>query len=235
MERLQKFMARRGIASRRAAEQMILEGRVEVNGSTITRLGIKIDPESDHVKVDGRTVPREKTPRVLMLNKPSGVLSTSKTGKETGPTILDFVPRDRRYFSVGRLDKNSTGLLLITDDGDLAYQLTHPKFGTEKEYLVETRERLTDDQLDQLTSGVNLDDGIAAAARLKRAGPKRIRIVLREGRNRQIRRMIAAVGGRVTRLVRVRFAGLTLGELKEGKWRALTSEEINSLRKKHPS
>lgn len=229
-ERLQKFLARRGICSRRAAEKLITDGLVTVNGEIVSELGSRVDPELDEVIVDGEFVPKELRRKVLMLNKPMGYLSTCKVGREKGVSFLTLIPDDRRYFPVGRLDRDSTGLLLITDDGELAYALTHPKFGCEKTYTVETTPPLTDIQLRKLKTGIPLDDGPAYALKVQRSGRKSVRLTLREGRKREIRRMMEALGVRINHLHRNAFAGLELGSLASGKWRELRSAELEQLR-----
>lgn len=229
-ERLQKFLARRGICSRRAAEKLIVEGLIAVNGNIITELGSRVDPDQDSVTVDGDPVPKERHRKVLMLNKPIGYLSTCKPDREKGISFLELIPDDRRYYPVGRLDRDSTGLLLITDDGELAYALTHPKFGSEKTYVVETIPSLTDFQIRKLKTGVLLDDGYAKALNVKRNGKKSILLTLREGRNREIRRMMDALEVRVVHLHRDSFSGLELGSLRPGRWRELSPFEIDKLK-----
>ncbi len=228
-ERLQKVIAARGIASRREAERMILEGRIVVNDAVATELGTRVDPDVDRIVVDGRPLRPAAAPRVLMLNKPVGYLSTCKPDREIGPTVLELVPRDRRYFPVGRLDQNSSGLMLLTDDGDLAHRLTHPRYGTEKVYDVETRHPLRPEQVNELIEGVMLDDGPARALDVQQVSPRGVLITLGEGRKRQVRRMIIAVGSRVLSLRRVRIGGLCIGSLPSGKWRELEPSEIELL------
>jgi 23S rRNA pseudouridine2605 synthase len=230
-ERLQKTLARAGIASRRAGEELITSGRVTVNGEVVTQLGITVDPEVDRIQFDGNSLPSPAPTRVLMLNKPVGYLSTSRPSREVGESVLKLVPNDRRYFTVGRLDRDTSGLLLLTDDGDLAYQLTHPKHGTRKVYKVETTRRMTDGDLAALRSGVQLEDGVASAESVKRLTGNSIELVLTEGRKRQIRRAIAALGGRVRCLHRIRIDNLRLGDLHPGRWRELTGSEVAALRK----
>ena len=229
-ERLQKFLARRGICSRRAAEKLIVEGLIAVNGKVVTELGSRVDPDKDRVTVDSEPVPKERRRKVLMLNKPLGFLSTCKPDREKGASFLELIPDDRRYYPVGRLDRESTGLLLATDDGELAYSLTHPKFECEKTYIVETNPPLTDFQLRKLKTGIPLDDGPARALNVKRNGKKSLLLTLREGRNREIRRMMEALGTRVIHLHRDSFAGLMLGSLRPGKWREISPFEIDKLR-----
>jgi 23S rRNA pseudouridine2605 synthase len=165
-----------------------------------------------------------------MLNKPMGYLSTCMPGREKGRSILELVPDDRRYFPVGRLDRESTGLLLITDDGELAYTLTHPRFGCEKSYTVETNPPLTDIQIRRLQTGIPLEDGPASAKDVLRINKRTVQMSLSEGRNREIRRMMEALDVRVVHLHRCSFAGIRLAGLASGRWRQLSPEEIEKLR-----
>ncbi len=229
-ERLQKFLARRGVCSRRAAEKLIVEGLIAVNGTIVSELGSRVDPAKDSVTVDGEPVPKERRHKVLMLNKPVGYLSTCKPDREKGISFLELIPDDRRYYPVGRLDRDTTGLLLITDDGELAYTLTHPKFGSDKTYIVETEPPLTDIQLRKLKTGVLLDDGYAKALNVKRNGKKSLLLTLREGRNREIRRMMEALDVKVVHLHRDSFSGVELGSLRPGRWRELSPFEIDKLK-----
>ncbi len=228
-ERLQKILARAGIASRRASEDLIRAGRVRVNGKVID-IGASADAEVDHIEFDGKPIVRPRASRVLLLNKPAGYVSTSRIDREKGRSVLDLVPSDRRYFTVGRLDRDSSGLLLLTDDGDLAYRLTHPKHGTRKYYELETNRRLEDEELDKLATGVMLDDGVARAVEVKRLRGYRIKLVLGEGRNREIRRMIEALDARVRSLHRTGVGPLRLQDLPLGHWRELSAQEIAALR-----
>lgn len=228
-ERLQKIIAMRGAASRRSAEKLIAAGRVAVNGNVITELGSKADPAADVITVDGVALPPPVVPRVIMLNKPRGWLSTCRTSRERGRSVLELIPEDRRFFPVGRLDRDSTGLLLLTDDGDLAFRLSHPRHETRKTYYVETAQRLTADQIDLLRRGVMLDDGPAQAAGIRRIDDFSMNVILTEGRNRQIRRMVAAAGNRVEVLHRVGIGTLKLGDLQLGTWRDLTPFELERL------
>lgn len=231
MERLHKILARHGIASLRESERWIREGRVSVNGRIVTESGASADAERDKIEVNGQPIPRQLPPRVLMLNKPAGFLCTSRKSREQGATIFDLLPSDRRYFSVGRLDRDTSGLLLVTDDGDLALRLSHPRYGTHKTYLVETDVPLEERTLHRLLHGVELEDGPARAVEASLASPRRLRIVLSEGRKRQVRRMTTAVGARVVRLHRTWIGRLSLGSLPSGKWRELTDKEIRLLLK----
>jgi len=228
-ERLHKILAQRGLCSRRRAEDLIRAGRVLVNGSIVHALGTLADPEMDDISVDGKAIPRPKPPRILALHKPVGYLCTSRIGREHGPTVFDLLPNDRRYFTVGRLDRDSSGLLLVTDDGRLAERLAHPRYGTKKTYVVETDQALTDDICARLCAGVQLDDGLARAEAVSRITGRRVKIVLSGGKKRQIRRMLLAVGRRVVRLHRVEIGSYRLGRLPEGVWRELTDKDIKAL------
>lgn len=232
MVRLQKYLADAGIASRRASEKLITEGRVTVNGSVAT-LGMSVS-EGDEVLFDGAPVRPAEARAVIMLYKPRGVVCTSDD-PEGRPTIqLYFTDLPYRLYSIGRLDLNSEGLLLMTNDGDLAYRLTHPKFGVEKTYYVVTDGTLTATEIASLTNGVQLDDGITAPAKVSNVrttvrGDTSFLITIREGRNRQIRRMAEAVGHKTLRLKRERFAGLSIGSMQPGEWRFLSDEELARL------
>jgi pseudouridine synthase len=233
LERLQKLLARAGLASRRAAETLILEGRVSVNGQVVCELGSKADPASSEIAVDGLPIRLCGTLHALMLNKPPGVLSTREDDRER-PTVMGFVPADLRPFvwPVGRLDLGSTGLILLTNDGPLAFRLTHPSFHVPKRYEVQTSRPLGEAEVAALRTGVELQDGLTAPAgvAVDPKDPCRLAITLREGRKRQIRRMVRAVGAEVVTLHRVAFGPLQLGDLLPGHIRALLPEEIAALR-----
>jgi 23S rRNA pseudouridine2605 synthase len=227
-ERLQKVLAIRGWGSRRVCEDLISEGRVTVNGE-VAVLGRRVDTEHDHVEVDG--VPIGVKPGLVyyLLNKPSGVVTTSNDTHER-PTVVELVPEEPRVYPVGRLDIDTEGLLLLTNDGDLAQRLTHPSHGVEKEYLVEVAEGpVAQGKLRQLRDGVELDDGITAPAKVSQPTPGVLRLTIHEGRNRQVRRMCEAIGHPVLRLVRVRIGTLRDATLGPGEWRALTAGEIKKL------
>jgi pseudouridine synthase len=235
-ERLQKVMAHRGVASRRAAEEMIAQGRVRVDGQLITELGFKVDPDAVVIEVDGELVGEKQPPVVIMLNKPRGYVATVKD-KHAEKTVMDLVNfGDRRLYPVGRLDMNSRGLLLLSDDGDLAHKLLHPSHLIEKIYEVRGRGDMTKKDMEKLSSGVDLEEGRTSPAQLEEVrmdkGRISFRIVLKEGKKRQIRRMVQALGGHVTDLRRTEFAGLTLGTLPEGHWRILSPGEVHALRKR---
>ena len=227
-ERLQKALARAGVASRRAAEQLIREGRVAVNGQVVRELGTRVDPARDRVTVDGQPLAPPAARHYVLLNKPRGYVSTARD--EWGrPTVLDLVPREGRLYPVGRLDADSEGLLLLTDDGDFALRLTHPRYKVPKEYHVLVPAPVPAEALVRLRAGVELAEGRTAPAEvavLRHEPPGTwLRVVLRQGWKRQVRRMLAAVGLPVARLVRVRVGGLTLGDLPPGAWRALSPAE----------
>ena len=226
--RLAKYLAHSGVASRRAAERMIGEGRVAVAGKVVTDPARDVDERSG-VTVDGRHV--EPEPReVLMVNKPAGVVSTA-SDTHGRPTVVDLVSSDRRLYPVGRLDAESTGLLLLTNDGDLAEKLTHPRYEVEKVYWTRVNPpNVSERTLRALRDGVELDDGRTAPAGARLAEPGVIEIRLREGRNRQVRRMCEAVGHRVVELQRVAFGPLRLGRLAPGGFRRLSPAEIERLR-----
>ncbi len=225
-QRLQKLLARAGVASRRRAEDLIRAGRVTLNGR-VAVLGDAAGPEDD-VRLDGRRLSEPATSVTYALNKPRGYV-TSVSDERGRPTVMDLVPNVPGLHPVGRLDLDSEGLLLLTTDGDLTLRLTHPRYEHEKEYRVWTDPELVGDAaLAALTAGVVLDDGPAAAASARRARGGAV-IVLREGRKRQVRRMLAAVGHEVVRLERTRVAGLELGDLAPGAFRALSAEEAALL------
>ena len=226
-ERLQKVLAAVGLGSRRACEELIAEGRVTVDGE-VAELGRRVDPDRARVEVDG--VPISVRPGLVhyLLNKPAGVVTTA-SDPQGRPTVLDLVPPEPRVFPVGRLDAATEGLLLLTNDGDLAHRLTHPSFGVEKEYLAEVETAPTRGELRRLREGVDLEDGRTAPARVTLVPPRAVRLVIHEGRNRQVRRMLDAVGHPVRRLVRTRIGPLTDRRLKPGEWRPLTPAEVRSL------
>jgi 23S rRNA pseudouridine2605 synthase len=225
--RLQKILAQAGLGSRRAAEELIAAGRVTVNGRPAV-LGARVDPDRDRVEVDG--VPLSVRPGSVyyLLNKPAGVVTTA-TDTHGRPTVVELVPREPRVFSVGRLDQATEGLLLLTNDGDLAHRLTHPRFGIEKEYLAEVEGRPSRGALRRLREGVDLEDGRTAPARVSLAAPNLVRLAVHEGRKRQVRRMCESVGHPVRRLVRTRIGPITDHRLGPGQWRPLELDEIRAL------
>ncbi len=233
-ERLQKILARAGLGARRACEDLIRQGRVTVNGE-VAQLGQKADPERDRIEVDSRPVRLPCAFTYIALHKPPGVLSDEGDGTGRRLTVLDLVKHSARLFPVGRLDLRSEGLVLLTDDGDLALRLTHPRFGHEKEYHVLVEGHPTEETLDRWRRGVELDGEMTAPAKvqvLRTEGERAwLRVVLREGRKRQIRRVAALLGHPVVRLIRVRIGPIRLGDLLPGKWRLLTPAEVRALRK----
>jgi 23S rRNA pseudouridine2605 synthase len=226
--RLVKYLAHAGVASRRAAEGLIAEGRVTVGGEVVTDPARDVD-ERSAVAVDGRAV--EPEPReVHALNKPAGVVSTARD-THGRPTVVSLVRSRRRLYPVGRLDADTTGLILLTDDGALAHRLTHPSFEVPRTYHARVRRApVREEALSALREGVELDDGRTAPARVKRLAPDKLEITIHEGRKRQVRRMCEAVGHPVIALERVRFGPLWLGKLAEGEHRRLTAREIEKLR-----
>ncbi|HXY73271.1 MAG TPA: pseudouridine synthase [Actinomycetota bacterium] len=230
-ERLQRALARAGFGSRRSCEDLIREGRVRI-GKRVAVLGDRVDPGRDRITVDGVPVSANPAARYVALHKPAGV-TTTMGDPHARRTIAEFVPRGPRLFPVGRLDRESEGLLLLTNDGELAHMLQHPRYGVEKEYLAEVEGTPRPPAVRRLVTGVQLEDGPARAvsARLvgARSGRAAVRIVMVEGRNREVRRMLDAVGHPVTRLVRTRLGPVRLGTLKAGRTRALTPEEVRGL------
>ena len=227
--RLAKFLAHAGVASRRAAEGIVAEGRVTVDGATVTDPARDVD-ESKAVAVDGRPV--EAEPReVHALNKPAGVVSTARD-THGRPTVVQLVRSRRRLYPVGRLDADTTGLILLTNDGELAERLTHPRYGVKKVYRTRVQPgRLSPRALAALKKGVELEDGVTAPAQVRQPAPGVVEIAIREGKKRQVRRMLEAVGHRVVELERVAFGPLGLRGLEPGQSRRLTKAEVERLRR----
>lgn len=230
MERLQKILSARGIASRRKAEEYILAGLVTVNGKK-AELGQKADPEVDRVEVDGKVMQDRAEMQYYVLYKPVGVESTNVQGTREAPSVRDILPSNLqgKLYPVGRLDKDSEGLILLTNDGPMSYRLTHPKFEHEKEYEVTLKDEVRESSLDKIRRGVMLDGTMTKPAVITRLTPTRVRITITEGRNRQIRRVFSRVGSEVVKLVRVRITTLTDSTLKPGKLRPLTNDEKAQL------
>jgi 23S rRNA pseudouridine2605 synthase len=226
-ERLQKVLSRAGFGSRRVCDNLIAEGRVRVNGE-IADLGRRVEVEADEILVDGVPVSVRSGLVYYLLNKPIGVVSTADD-PQGRPTVIELVPDEPRVFSVGRLDVETEGLLLLTNDGDLTHRLTHPSFGVEKEYLAEVVGEPSPGVITRLRKGIELEDGMTAPAKVSLAAPNALRITIHEGRNRQVRRMCEAVGHPVVRLVRTRIGPIAERRLPPGEWRELTSAEVRSL------
>ena len=226
-ERLQKVLAATGWGSRRTCEELIAEGRVTVIGE-VARLVRRVDPEHDLIELDGAPVGVKPGLVYYLLNKPTGTITTAKDthGRRT---VIDLVPPDPRVFPVGRLDVDTEGLLLLTNDGELAHRITHPSHGVAKEYLVHVRGRVTPGELRRLREGVELDYGITAPAEASQPSPGVLRLTIHEGRNRQVRRMCDAIGHPVMRLVRTRIGPLTDRTLRPGDYRELSTGERRSL------
>jgi len=231
-ERVQRALARAGFGSRRACEQLIVEARVTVNG-TVAVLGDRVDPDVDSIAVDGVTVNLDPNVRYYALHKPTGVVTTMHD-PQGRPDIRGFLPKDGpRVFPVGRLDRDSEGLLLLTNDGELGNRLLHPRYAIEKEYLAEVEGAPSDRQIARIRRGVELEDGFAkptSARIVASSGPRgAVKLTMTEGRKREVRRLLAEVGLPVTRLVRLRIGPVKLGSLAPGALRELTQEEIRSL------
>jgi 23S rRNA pseudouridine2605 synthase len=225
--RLQKVLARAGFGSRRTCDDLIAEGRVTVNGD-VAILGRRVDPEADHVEVDGVPLSTRSGLVYYLLNKPTGVVTTADD-PQGRTTVIELVPDEPRVFPVGRLDIETEGLLLLTNDGDLTHRLTHPSYGVEKEYLASVVGEPTPGEVRQLREGVQLDDGMTAPAQANVVSPGVVRLAIHEGRNRQVRRMCDAIGHPVRRLVRTRIGSLADRSLKPGTWRPLTTDEVRAL------
>ena len=224
--RLNAFLARAGVASRRRADELIKAGRVSVNGEP-GRLNTVVSAR-DRVEVDGLHVERQRL-RYVLLHKPAGVVTTARD-PQGRPTVVELVPDDLHVVPVGRLDADTTGALLLTNDGQLAHRLAHPRYGVEKTYVAEVEGDADEAALQRLRDGIELDDGPTAPARARRPGPGRVELVLHEGRKHQVKRMLAAVGHPVTRLHRSAYAGLTLDGVEPGGWRELEPSELEQLR-----
>ena len=228
-ERLQKVLARVGIGSRRACEDLIAEGRVTVDGE-VAVLGRRVDVETALIELDGAPIGVRPDLVHYLLNKPAGVVTTADD-PQGRPTVVGLVPAEPRVFPVGRLDVDTEGLLLLTNDGELAHRLIHPSFGVEKEYVVELEGSPSRAALRRLREGVELDDGTTAPARAALLEPSVVRLTVHEGRNRQVRRMCDAVGHPVVRLIRTRIGPLADRSLAPGAWRELTGDEVRSLQR----
>ncbi len=226
-ERIQKVLARHGFGSRRTCDELVASGRVRINGVEAVP-GARVQVDEDRVEVDGHTIGIRPGTVHYLLNKPTGVLTTADD-PHGRPTVLELVPQEPRVFPVGRLDLDTEGLLLLTNDGDLAQRLAHPSHGVEKEYLAEVTGTVSRGALRRLREGVELDDGMTAPAAVSQPDPGVVRLVIHEGRNRQVRRMCEAIGHPVQRLVRVRIGPITDRALAPGSWRPLEAAEVIAL------
>ena len=227
--RLQKFLSGAGACSRRKGEAYIRDGRVLVNGKIVTALGTKIDPQIDRIELNGKPVTPDQDLIYMALNKPRGYIASCTRDRDADNIVLDLIDIRQRIYPVGRLDKDSTGLLILTNDGKLHHRLSHPSFDHEKEYEVTVEKPLGDGALRKMAHGVPMMGTKTRPARIKRQSARRFRITLQEGKNRQIRRMVRKVGGRVIKLKRLRVANIKLGNLAEGNWRYLTAKEKKDL------
>ncbi len=231
--RLQKLLAQSGVASRRRCEELMLAGLVEVDGEVVTRLGTKVDPRTAVIRVEGRRLPPPSEHAYLVLNKPRGVVSTM-SDPQRRPTLADFVAdREERLFHVGRLDTDTEGLILLTNDGDFAHRMAHPSFEIPKTYVAEVEGRVDRATLRRLRTGVTLEDGPVQVSDVRAVASSAdrtiVELVIHEGRNRIVRRLLDQVGHPVRQLTRTRFGPVDLGELKRGRLRDLTGEERGAL------
>ena len=227
--RLQKFLSHAGICSRRKGEEYIMAGWVRVNGEIITELGVKVDPGRDRIEVDSEAIRADTAAIYIALNKPKGYVSSCDQPDEK--IVLDLLDISERIYPIGRLDKDSTGLILLTNDGRLHHRLSHPSFKHEKEYIVTVARPLPDGALRKLENGLPMMGIRTLPARVKRISARRFAIILQEGKNRQIRRMVRKVGNQVVNLKRIRVANIELGNLPPGKWRHLNKTERDDLLK----
>ena len=228
--RLNKIIADAGITSRRGADELIESGRVSVDGLTIREMGSKFDPELVEVMVDGETITRSVSKSYLVLHKPKGVLSTMHD-PDGRPSLSDFIDlRKERLFHVGRLDKDSEGLILLTNDGDLTFRATHPSFGLEKTYIIEHEGKLPTGIDKTLLKGIELEDGMGRVLTYKELSPTWLEVSIHEGRYHIIRRLMEAVDVQVLRLIRTNFGPISLGDTPEGRWRNLNEGELTNLR-----
>lgn len=229
-EKLAKYMARCGVASRRRSEEYIRAGWVKVNGEVVTTPETRIDPATARVEVQGKPINPIRKFRYILLNKPVGYLSTCKPGREKGRTLMDLVKVPERLYPAGRLDRDTSGLVLLTNDGELVQRLIHPSFEVEREYLIEINRTILQEDLVKLRKGIRLEDGLSRFKKVERVGDRAIRVVLAEGRKRQIRRTLQALGTSILKLHRIRFGSLELGDVPEGKWRDLLACEIFQIK-----
>lgn len=229
--RLNKYLAHKGIASRREADRLIADGLISVNGKIVKEMGAKVDDEKDKVTVNNKVMERKERLIYIMLNKPAGYVSSAKATQIEKNTVMDLVRVKERVYPVGRLDKNTTGLLILTNDGTITFKLTHPSSECEKEYEVTVDGIITNGIIDKLEKGVKLWGEKTKPARVQKIGSRKMRIILTEGKNRQVRRICQKVGLAVIALKRIRIKKLGLGDLPLGKWRFLTEREAEDLKK----
>ncbi len=227
--RLNRYLAMAGIASRRACEDLIRQGLVEVNGKPVHLLSTEIDPEKDRITFDGRPVKVESKHLYILLHKPLNYITTADDEKGRD-SVLDLINIAERVFPVGRLDYDTTGLLLVTNDGELAHRLMHPKYGVDKTYLAELNAKITDEQMAKLRKGIRLSDGLTAPCKAVKIGKELVEITIHEGRNKQVKRMFRKLGFKVRALHRVRYGPISLGKLKYGQWRHLKPFETEALK-----
>lgn len=229
--RLQKFLSTAGVCSRRKGEEWIAKGDIAVNGQVVTTPGVRVDPDTDTVSVRGRVVKITQSDVYIALNKPVRFESTCKNEKSRERTVLDLVDLPQRIYPVGRLDKDSQGLILLTNDGRIHHRLSHPSFEHEKEYVVGVKAVLSEEDLSSMAGGMTLPEFNTQPCKIKRIDPKTFSIILKEGKNRQIRKMVAARNNEVRFLKRIRIAHIRLGTLTSGAWRHLTATELTLLLK----
>lgn len=231
-ERLQKYMASCGVASRRKCEELILEGRVKVNGVLVSELGFKVNPNFDKVEFDGRLIQEENKKVYIMLNKPKGYISSVKDEKNR-KTVLDIVKVKERIFPIGRLDYDSSGLILLTNDGDIYNKIIHPRVEIDKKYIAEVKGRFSKSEMDKFEKGIDIGGYITAKAKIKELSfednKSKVEIIIHEGKNRQIRKMCAALNHEVLNLKRISVGNISLRTLKEGSYRNLTKEELEYI------
>ena len=225
--KISKYLAQCGVASRRKAEELVLDGQISVNGKTMTNVALRIDPDRDAVIFKGLRI-KPQTKVYYLLNKPIGYTSTTED-PHADKLVTGLVPKNPEVYPVGRLDKNTSGILLLTNDGALTQKLTHPSFEIKKEYAIATNQPLSNFEIKTIQNGVTLEDGFIKPDKFEEISSGNYRIVIHSGRKRVVRRVIEVIGKRVAQLHRDRFADLTLGDLKSGQWRKLTNEEVKKL------
>lgn len=228
MIRLNKYLASHGIASRRKCDELIQYGLVKVNGKVITKLGVRINEDQDQIQVQNKTILKNQERFYFVMNKPNLVVTSTKDEKDRN-TVVDLIGRDKKVYPVGRLDFDTTGVLLLTNDGELTYRLTHPKFGIEKVYLTELEREVSDKDLKLVERGIVLEEGRTALCRTRKVGARRVEIIIHEGHKHQVKRMFEALGNKVTRLHRTRFGCITDKGLARGAYRMLTRSEVVKL------